>query len=444
MSKAIPENKPSLKKQLEKLPFSPGVYFFKDEKEKILYIGKAGSLKDRVGSYFREKKFFERPIEWGLEKVAKVDFLVSDSVLEAYFLEQDLIKQHRPPYNVLGKDDKSFCYVIITKERFPRVLIARKTDLKEAPSLKKPKKKHFQYKNHSIKRLYGPYASRKLLDEALKILRKIFPFHSMAKNTEERCFDFQVGLCPGPYLGKISSIDYQKNIQGIEMILTGKKKNWLLRKEKEMKVLAQKKEFEKAVLLRNQIFALRKIKDISLLKEGDDFKPFASGKELGQITRRIEGYDVSSLSGGLFVGSMVVFSDSEGVFVPEKGQYRKFRIKNQKINNDLDAMEEVLFRRLKKADWPRPDLILLDGGAGHLNLAKKILKKAGLKIPLLAVAKGPTRKKLDLRWWGKVFELPEKTIIQIRDEAHRFAITYHRKIRKKGFLTRVKGASILK
>lgn len=435
MNETVFMKKESIKRQLEKLPFSPGVYFLKDEQGKVLYIGKAGSLKDRVGSYFQKKEFFERPIEWVLEKVARIDFVITDSVLEAFFLEQELIKKHHPLYNVIGKDDKSFCYVIITREKFSRVLVGRKTDLKE--NVKKEKniqKSSLQYKSYLVKKLYGPYSSRKALEEALKILRKIFPFHSVAKNSEDRCFDFQLGLCPGPYLDKISQREYQKNIQGIEMILQGKKKNWLRKKEQELAVLARKKLFEKAILLRNQIFALKKIKDISLLKE--ELTPeVLFEKKLKKKSLRIEGYDISSLSGGLFVGSMVVFSDQEGFLRPEKKEYRKFRIKNKKINSDLEAMEEVLRRRMKNKLWPIPDLILLDGGVGHLSLGKKICQEFAWKASILAVAKGPTRKKSDLRWWNKTFSLEEKAIIQIRDEAHRFAIAYHRKIRKERFLT---------
>jgi len=439
-SRKKPAHRPAGKKELiaelEKLPYAPGVYFFKDEKGQLLYIGKAGSLKDRVGSYFQGKEFFERPVEWVLEKIARIDFLVTDSVLEAYFLEQELIKKHRPTYNVIGKDDKSFCYVAITQEKFPRVLVVRKTDLKDSSAGKSKnnkKKNSFCYGKWRIKKLYGPYSSRKSLEEALKILRKIFPFHSVAKDSEEKCFDFQLGLCPGPYLDKISFRDYQRNIKGIEMLLRGRKKDWLSDKEKEMKALAKEKEFEKAVLLRNQIFALKKIKDISLIKAEGLRENIFKNNQSEALFSRIEGYDISSLSGGLFVGSMVVFSFSGGTWYPEKASYRKFKIKNQKINNDLEAMEEVLSRRLKRKDWTSPNLIILDGGAGHLNLGKKILDEYELKIPLLAVAKGPTRKKLDLRWWGKEFSVDEKTIVQVRDEAHRFAVAYHRKIRKQRF-----------
>ena len=188
-----------LRRQLEKLPFSPGVYFFKDSAGRIIYIGKAASLRDRVGSYFQKKNPFSRPIEWVLEKVVAVDFEETDSVLEAYFLEQTLIKKKFPFYNVLGKDDKSFCYLVFTKEVFPRILIVRQTDLERKAG------KVFQNKREkTVGKLLGPYSSRKTLEEALKILRKIFPFHSRPEDNEKKCFDFQLGLCPGPQIGRAS------------------------------------------------------------------------------------------------------------------------------------------------------------------------------------------------------------------------------------------------
>ena len=411
-----------IKKTLSKLPFSPGVYFFRDQKGQLLYIGKAASLKDRVGSYFQNINNQNRPIEWVLDKVLKIEYQMTESVLEAYVLEQSLIKKHQPPYNILGKDDKSFCYVIFTQEKFSRILIVRETD----------KHRFMQKKDGEVraKRIIGPFVSRKILEEVLRILRKIFPYHSLDQPSEKKCFDFQIGLCPGPYAGKIGVREYAKNINAIKAVLLGRKNIWLKKEERQMRKLAQEKRFEEAAVLRNKILALKRLKDISLLKEDEKEVVFEERNK-----KRIEGYDISSLAGQLFVGSMVVFQGDQGIFIPDKKQYRRFRIKNKLIQDDFSAMREVLERRFSRQDWPLPDLILIDGGEEHLKLAKNVLGKNIEKIGLLAVAKGPTRKKIDLRHSGPQICLDEKAIRQIRDEAHRFAITYHRKIRKNNFLT---------
>ena len=399
--------------RVKKFPQNPGVYVFRDKKGKIIYIGKATSLRSRTSSYFRNYRGSDRPIEMMISEVAGVECQETETVLEALILEANLIKKHQPKYNVLGKDDKSYAYFVITREEFPRVLIVRKTDLEQQGS----------------DNVFGPYTSKKQMEIALKIIRKIFPFHSNSQKTEKGCLDFQLGRCPGPYAGAISKADYAKNIRGIKMILEGKKKSLLKKMEKEMESYAKKEDFEKAAELRNRIFALKHIHDVALIS--GDQKPKISDQQF-----RIEAYDISNLSGQQAVGSMVVFENNE----PDKNEYRKFRIKTIEESNDVGMMAEVLFRRFRN-EWPKPDLILLDGGVGHLNMAKKVLKELSLEIPLVAVAKGPTRKKLDLKKSGSKFVPEIESILKdnnliksIMDEAHRFAITYHKKIRKKIFL----------
>jgi excinuclease ABC subunit C len=181
-------------------------------------------------------------------------------------------------------------------------------------------------------------------------------------------------------------------------------------------------------VIRNRIFALQHIQDIALIS--GDKKSTVDG---GDKRIRIEGYDISNISGTHATGSMVVFDNSIGELGPDKNEYRKFRIRTLKGANDVRAMEEVLVRRLKN-NWPRPSLIILDGGAGHLNMARRVLRNFHIEIPLLAVAKGPERKKLDLRSYGTVPEISKNVIEQVRDEAHRFAISYHKKLRKENLL----------
>ncbi len=415
-------------KKLKELPTSPGVYIFKDATGKVVYVGKATSLKDRVGSYFQNiGKGYARPIEIMISEVEDIETKKTDTVLEAYILEQELIKKIQPKYNVDGKDDKSFSYVLVTKEGFPRFEMLRGTDI--AQSSNKIQITNSKLKDIKFSKIYGPYTSKKQIEIALKILRKIFPYHNKPQKTEKGCLDHQIGLCPGPYAGEISKQDYAKNIRGIRMILEGEKKNLLTKMKKEMEAAAEHEEFEKAASFRNKIFALQHIQDMALISESRD----AINRVSTGAPMRIEGYDISNISGQYAVGSMVVFDNANGKFEANKNEYRKFKIKTVKGANDVAMMEEVLLRRFKN-NWPPPNLLLLDGGAGHLNIARRVLRRLHLDVPILAVSKGPTRKKLDLRTFGTVPEIPENIITQIRNEAHRFAISYHRKLRRKGSL----------
>jgi excinuclease ABC subunit C len=430
--------------KLKSLPSSPGVYIFKDKSGRILYVGKAGSLKDRVNSYFQNKAGYARPIELFISEVKDLEIRKTDTVLEAYILEQELIKKLQPKYNVDGKDDRSFCYVLVTKEDYPRILIARKTDIVQIPndkfkiSNKIPISNDKIFKRISYTRTYGPYTSKHQIETALKILRKIFPYHNKSQKTEKGCLDYQIGLCPGPYDGAISKADYRKNIHGIQMILEGKKKSLVNKMKKEMEEYSEKHEFEKAAEVRNKIFALQHIQDVALISSRDDnfkfkisnFKSSSNDKISNFKKFRIEGYDISNISGKYAVGSMVVFDNSEDYVKPNKSQYRKFKIKTIGGANDVGAMEEILARRFGN-NWPKPNLIILDGGKGHLNMARKILRNFHLEIPLIAVAKGPKRKKLDIYSFGTIPEIPKETVEQVRDESHRFAIKYHRKVRRK-------------
>ncbi|KKP97791.1 MAG: Excinuclease ABC C subunit domain protein [Candidatus Moranbacteria bacterium GW2011_GWD2_36_12] len=472
---------------VKKLPQALGVYFFRGGKGKILYIGKATNLRSRVASYFRgqgsesDSEFRSRtPItplsvagrsEWiGLmvSQVVNIDFEQTDSVLEALILESNSIKKHQPKYNTLEKDDKSFSYFVVTKEEFPKVLIVRKTDLKnyvipnlfrnleepsEIPELnsvqalkqvqdgKKTNTKKLM--PEKLKAIYGPYTSKQQMQIALKIIRRIFPFHAGKQKTEKGCLDFQIGMCPGPYADAISKVDYRKNICGIEMILQGKKKSLISRMEKEMQTFSKRNEFEKAAVLRNKIFALQHIRDVALMTR--DFEPVEFSKKLTPNKlkpARIEAYDISNISGDHAVGSMVVFSAKGGSafggenWLPEKSQYRKFKIKTVEGSNDVAMMKEVLSRRFNN-DWTMPDLILLDGGQGHVNMAGDLVRELGLDVLIVGVAKGKTRKNLQMTQFPRELQdfLNDKNSVKhIMDEAHRFAISYHRKLRSKNSL----------
>lgn len=420
----------SMKEKILKLPQTPGIYIFKNKNGKILYIGKATSLRSRVNSYFsgiRDPRIVKM-----VSQIADMKIQKTESVLEALILEANLIKKYQPKYNVKERDDKSFCYFVITKEKFPRVLIVRKTDLfSPHPSLRATLSPNRERRLWNADKIFGPYTSKKQMEIALKIIRKIFPFHSNNAKTEKGCLDFQMGRCPGPYAGIISKKDYRKNIRGIKMILKGKKKNLVRKLEKEMKVYAEQHEYERATEIRNKIFSLKHIRDVALLT-GEMRQEISYKKP--EI--RIEAYDISDISGQHATGSMVVFTVNK----PDKSQYRKFRIKTVKSIDDVGMMKEVLLRRFKN-DWPKPDLILLDGGVGHLNMGIGVLEDLELEIPIAAAAKGAERKKINLRFKNydlrkeiKVILKNQELVKQIMAEAHRFAIGYHRKLRKKKFL----------
>lgn len=422
-----------LKKYIFTLPKSPGIYKFYDAQNRLIYIGKATSLRDRVRSYFVRRSLGEGgyniKTEKLVSKIKKIKFEPTETVLEALILESNLIKKNQPKYNIDAKDDKSFSYFLITKnEDFSRVLIARKSDLGKYPS----------------KKIFGPYTSKNQMEVALKIIRRIFPFHSRKERTEKGCLDYQLGRCPGPYAEAITKKDYQKNIRGIELILSGKKKFLIKKLEKEMKELSKKNEYEKAAETRNKIFALQHIQDVALISsEESRFKIKDLRKKI-----RIEGYDISNIGGEYAVGSMVVFINGK----PDKSQYRRFKIKAVSGINDIKMIKEVLERRFKRKttnyesritnhEWPKPNLIILDGGKTHLNMAEKILNDNSWDIPIVAIAKGPTRKKLDLYYTKNAHEyfgiISDLTLLEkIRNEAHRFAIAYHRKLRRSEWLNK--------
>lgn len=381
------------------LPDSPGVYFFlggKSSKE-ILYIGKATSLKDRVKSYFAKDILLTRgpKIEKMLEEAKAVEFKKTDSVLEAMLLEAHEIKRVQPPYNTKDKDDKSYNFVTITDEVFPKVVITRGAGT------------------------YGPFPHGKELREALKIVRKLFPYRDKCvPESGKPCFNAQIGLCPGVCSGKMGQKEYRKVIKHIKLLFEGKKEQILKSLEKEMKALAKEQRFEEAERVKRQIFALEHIQDIALIKH--DLQARSSKLE---ANFRIEAYDIAHLSGKNVVGVMTVVTDGE----LDKSQYRKFKIRVDK-NDDIQNLKEVLSRRLAHPEWRYPNLIVVDGGKGQLNVAKEITD-----IPAVAVTKDERHKAREIVGSKQFVVGREKEILLVNAEAHRFAIGYHRKLRGKGF-----------
>ncbi len=410
---------------VKNLPKGPGVYLFKDVDGKVLYIGKATSLRARVQQYVsgQEEKSRGRRMRQLMDDAVSVNVYETTSALEALILEANLIKKYQPPYNIQQRDDKSYSYFLITKERFPRVLIMRETDFT---------KKKYATSAYTDGKRFGPYISRSHMQTALKILRKIFPFHDSVQQSEKGCLAYQIGLCPGPYDNAITPVQYRRNIHGIRMMLAGERTRLLASLRRAMVRAARVQEFEEAARLRDQIAALEHIRDISLMTQHFDSDVLLRNDE---IDGRIECYDISHFGGESAVGAMVVFCGG----VPEKESYRTFMIKDAQTDNDLAMMREVLVRRLNHKEWPLPQVVILDGGATHLAMAEEVWHTYGVTTPLMAVAKGPTRKNVDI-YSSAQFPPPErilrnKVLIEsLREEAHRYAIAFHKKRRKKDFL----------
>lgn len=379
------------------LPDSPGVYYFLGPKKEILYIGKATSLKDRVKSYFGKNLPLARSplITKMVEEAKTVHFATTDSVLEALILEAFEIKKYKPVYNSKEKDDKSYNFVTISKEDFPIISITRgKGD-------------------------FGPFPHGAELKEALKIIRKIFPYRdAKCKLNGKPCFNAQIGLCPGPCAGAISKKDYAKQIRRIKLFFEGKKTKLIDDLEREMKTLAKAEKFEEAERLKRTLYALDHIRDIALIKRDVE-------RPRSENSVRIEAYDVAHISGKDAVGVMTVVEDGELV----KSQYRKFKIKADK-NDDVGNLREILTRRLNHPEWNMPEIVAIDGGLAQLNAAKEILKGRGMKV--VSVVKDERHKAKEILGVKGVEEW-SRSILLANAEAHRFAIGYHRKLRSKGF-----------
>jgi excinuclease ABC subunit C len=396
-----------IKKNIDKLPDSPGVYFFV-HKNKILYIGKATSLKDRVKSYFNADIVNTRSplISKMLKEFDSIEHVKTDSVLEALVLEAFLIKKHQPDANIKEKDNRSFNFVVITKEDYPRILVERSRELLK--------------ENKDVAYSFGPFPNGSQLREALKIIRKMFPYRDKCEVNQDRpCFNYQIGLCPGTCIGKVSKEEYQGTIKNIILFFEGNKSKLVKNLEKQMQSFAKKKNFEKANLIKRTLFTLNHIQDISLIKD----EVFNQGPN-GEVIR-IESYDIAHMSGQNVVGVMTVVEDGE----VKKSDYRKFKIRENPGVNDTKALSEVLSRRLAHIEWRLPNLIVVDGGTAQKRIMEKVLKDCGVQIPVVSVVKDEHHKAREIlgdKKWLKY----EREIILSNTEAHRYGINYHRSLRR--------------
>jgi len=385
----------------------------KDSSGRIIYVGKAKSLKKRLMSYFRGGLSDKTRIQ--MASVETIEYRLTPTEGLALLIENSLIKQHQPKYNVSLRDSKGYPLVKITNEEFPAICITRKREPDRA-------------------RYFGPYTSASLLREALKVIRRNFPYRSCHKMPEEACLYYRIGLSPAPCAGKISKRDYAATIEKIAMILEGKTDELVARLSREMLTLARQKDYEAAAKRRDQINALSSLSGSRPgLSRSDELHDLKARLGLDKLPERIEAFDISNIFGKEATGSMVSFYKG----VPDKDNYRRFRIKTVSGIDDYSMLAEVVRRRyarLKEEGLKFPDLILIDGGRGHLFTAKKALEEVGAKVPFASIAK--EREHIYTPERKAPIKLGEGTpalnlIRRIRDEAHRFAVSYHHLLRRK-------------
>ena len=553
----------NIQEELKKLPGKPGVYLMHDEKDAIIYVGKAISLKNRVRQYFQSSRNKGAKIEQMVTHISRFEYIVTDSELEALVLECNLIKEHRPKYNTMLMDDKTYPFIKVTvNEPFPRVMMARR--------MKKDKAKYF-----------GPYTSAGAVKDTIELIRKLYHIRSCNRSLpkdigkERPCLNYHIHQCYAPCQGYISREEYRKSIDEVVRFLNGNYDPILKELEEKMLDASENLEFEKAIEYRELLASVQKIAQkqkitdtagddrdiIAMASEGEDavvqvffirggrligrdhfylkiaendtkseilssfIKQFYAGtpyipaelmlpeeiedqeiieewlttrrehkvrlripkkgtkeklvelaqknaqmvlkndkerlkreegrtigavKELEKILGltgiiRMEAYDISNTNGFDSVGSMVVYEHGK----PKRNDYRKFKIKSVQGPDDYASMDEVLTRRFEHGLRERqdesetggfqafPDLIMMDGGRGQVNIALEVLEKLNLHIPVCGMVKDDNHRTRGL-YFNNV-ELPIdrnsecfRLITRIQDEAHRFAITFHRQLRSKG------------
>ena len=470
----------NIQEELKKLPGQPGVYIMHDARDEIIYVGKAISLKNRVRQYFQSSRGKTAKIEQMVSRIARFEYIITDSELEALVLECNLIKEHRPRYNTMLKDDKAYPYIKVTvSEDFPRVMMSR--------TMKKDKNKYF-----------GPYTSVGAVNDTVDLIHKLYQIRTCNRNLprdtgkERPCLNYHIKQCSAPCQGYIEKEEYAKSIGEALEFLNGHYGKLLKMLEQKMGEASERMDFEKAVEYRElqdseviirwlgakrgqkvKIVVPQKgqkerlvelaEKNAALVLSQDkekikreELRTIGAMNQIGSLIgldhiRRVEAYDISNTSGLESVGSMIVYEDGK----PKRSDYRKFKIQTVKGPNDYASMKEVLTRRfthgMNEARQLRlegmdeelgsftrfPDLLMMDGGRGQVNIALEVLSGLGLEIPVCGMVKDDNHRTRGL-YYNNV-EVPIdrhsegfRLITRIQDEAHRFAIEYHRSLRGKG------------
>ncbi len=413
------------------LPDCPGVYLFTrgtGKSKKVLYVGKATSLRDRVRSYFDDDLIATRGPRL-VDMVTVADGLLHETtptVLEALVREAALIREHNPPANAMGKDDKTFLYAVITDEEIPRVLAIRGKDI----DFKKSRSGTL-----ALKAIHGPFPSGYQLREALRLIRRIFPFYDTPrpivpdtkglgrrvdggnKHLQAKVeFNRQIGQYPRD----MDRTAYMKSIRNVSLFLSGRVKALRTQLTKDMKAAVKAELFEDAATIRNQLFALDHVQDVSLIK--DEHRKEDTGP-------RIEAYDTAHISGTNAIGVMTVIENGS----PVKSDYRTFRIRGmggKSLNDDIASLKEILSRRLGHPEWPLPRAFVVDGGKTHKKKAEEVLREFGVGIPVVAVVKDERHRPREVLG-GQRAGVCDADAVLANSEAHRFSLALHRKARSK-------------
>lgn len=434
-----------LQAKLKDLPKTPGVYFHKNAKGDIIYVGKAAVLRNRVRQYFQASRFTgqrnDPKTEALVSEIADVDWMEVDSELDALFLEAEMVRRYMPPYNILLRDDKAMSYIRIDYD----------SDYPTVTTTRRPLDDGARY--------FGPYYSTHGVRQALRLLRRVFPFATRATLGQKRVsLHYHIGLDPGLEEGRTSLEEYRANLRKLIAYIQGNKTKIIGELERDMKRAAKSKDFEQAAILRNRLFSLKNLSKQVVFSD-KEFQDISKDQALNGLVellglksfpRRIEGYDISHMSGSDVVASMVVFTNG----VSNKGEYRKFKTKMNK-NDDFYNMRETISRRFSpvsgktsskspvKNNWKLnlPDLMLVDGGKGQVSAALRAMEEANLAIPVIGLAKRIEtiilpHKQANGSWQMDEINLPANSHVlmllqRIRDESHRFAVSYHSVLKTK-------------
>jgi len=404
--------KPSIQEKLAQVPDRPGVYFFKDSQGTVLYVGKATSLRKRVFSYFQPTRPLTAKGMHLVRQTADLEWIVTGSEAEALLYESSLIKERQPKYNVSFRDDKSYPFIKVTaEETFPRLFIGRGQEA-------------------GVKTI-GPFANAALLKQAFRAIRRILPFRTCRTLPKRACLDYYLKLCPAPCEGRITPEQYQQNLSQVFRLMEGRKEEVLRELEGRMQAASKERRYEEAAKIRDQISGLIQLTARPRrLIPSEALADLQSLLKLPRFPSRIEAFDVSNIYGREPVGSMVTFVDGK----PWKDGYRRFKVKTVPGINDYAMMREIVSRRFAEQGWTFPDLVVIDGGKGHLNCALEVLADLKLDLPAIGIAK--EFEQLFLPSQSEPILLPPQSkalqlVQRLRDEAHRFAIGYHRLLRGK-------------
>ena len=413
-----------IENRLRKLPKSPGVYFHKNSSGDIIYVGKAAVLKNRVRQYFHKSRVRDPKTDALVQEIADIEWIEVETELDALFLEAELIKRYKPRFNIALRDDKSELFVRIdSKSNHPTVTFTRR-----------PLDDSAEY--------YGPFQQPAQIRKAMKLLRRVFPYDTKTPTGKKVSLDYHIGLSPGLEENRTSLENYRKNLSQLVQYLKGNRVQLVKQVEKEMKLAAKEQNFELAAHLRNQMNALRQLKQ-QIIFSDKEFMDISKDQglnglqellKLKGVPQRIEGYDISHMSGVDNVASMVVFTNG----IPNKKEYRKFKMR-LKGNDDFGHMREVISRRFSGKNlenWSKPDLLLIDGGKGQLSAAKEVLNEKSIDIPTIGLAKRYETIITENDGEFDSIQLEKnshalKLLQRIRDESHRFAVSYHSTLKTK-------------